>query len=79
MTIEVTQNHIDNGIRGSVTDCAFGLAWREANGSGENVWAGFTKLSLTALKQIDTPTVVKEFMSNYDNGRKVEPFSVEIN
>ena len=80
MKIQVTQQHIDRGFKGSCTQDPIALALADA---------GFTKprasptyLSVEGWRgerdNYPTPESVLEFMKQYDNDRLVWPFEFEL-
>lgn len=65
-TINVTQRHINTGVRGHVMTCAIGLAMQDAGAAG----VFFPVESL--------PEVAQQFMRDFDEGRAVRPFVFQM-
>ena len=75
MKIEVTQKHIDEGVRHSRCNCPIAKAVKEAvpahvEVSGESIWIEGD------FQLLDYPCM--QFVSDFDAGRKVSPFALEI-
>lgn len=85
MRIDVTQDHIDRGIRKTCNQCPVALATIETIGdttlriSHHEVYSGISGKNLAIL-----PENVSEWIRNFDRyspdtGYKPEPFSFEVN
>lgn len=84
ITVEVTQRNIEEGIRLSCAGCPVALAMNRATGlewsiSGWQMMA-FRKLEKDALQTyaLVTPPIARAFISAFDIGRPVEPFSFDL-
>jgi hypothetical protein len=75
MKITVTQQHIDQGLRGSCTGDPIALAMRDAGFSF--VWVAPDRIEGDALT-FHIPEDVVEFMKCFDNERFVSPFTFEL-
>jgi hypothetical protein len=79
MKIQVTQQHIDAGQKGSCTKDPVALALKEA--TGKEVWASPSYLVWwedEIRKNVATPFKVYEFMRAYDNNEPVKSFEFEL-
>ena len=79
MKITVTQEHIDNGDRGSCTHDPIALAMKDAG--LEKGWAGPSGISWKVGHKnyfAQTPRIVLDFMLAFDNKQPVEPFEFEV-
>ena len=79
MKITVTQQHIDNGDRGSCTHDPIALAMKDAG--LEKAWSGVFGLSWRQNHKdyfVQTPKSVVEFMVAFDNKQPVEPFEFSL-
>lgn len=80
MKITVTQQHIDEGQRGSTTRDP--IAFAMADAGLEHPHAGVTYLSWwhkgQSKLQVLIPDKVYDFMADFDNGRPVRPFTFEL-
>ena len=79
MKIAVTQQHIDNGDRGSCTHDPIALAMKDAG--LEKPWAGPNGLSWKVEHRnyfVQTPRSVLDFMLAFDNGQPVGSFEFEV-
>lgn len=84
-TVNVTQEHIDQGHQCDTAGCPVALAMIEAFGLGEEdlVCAGPYQLGIRrqgelAFRWLDTPFQVATFMETYDATEPVQPFSFEL-
>jgi hypothetical protein len=75
MLINVTQEHIDKGKRGSVIFCPVARAVREVFGDG--VVASGAGILIKGYHH-HVPHIVQEFMQNFDTTKPVKPFSFEL-
>lgn len=77
MTINVTQKHIDKGIKGAFT-CPVNLAVRDKLSIKDNsvkvCWTAIFVGTIRYPIHADVTTFIRKF----DNGDKVEPFSFEV-
>lgn len=79
MKIIVTQQHIDEGQRGSSTRDPVAFAMADAGLESPN--AGVTHLRWYKdghRHSVKVPEKVYDFMLNFDNGKMVEPFEFQI-
>ena len=79
MKITVTQEHIDNGDRGSCTHDPIALAMR--NAGLEAPWVGPAGISWKIEHRnyfMQTPRIVLDFMLAFDNKQPVEPFEFSL-
>jgi hypothetical protein len=80
MRIQVTQKHIDSGLRGSCSGDPVSLAMKDAG--LRYPWAGPTRIvwvdNLSAQNEAETPESVIQFMKSYDNELVSEPFEFEL-
>lgn len=81
MLIQVTEEHIKNGEKGSCSACPIALAIQEATGLDCTVGGPSLTLyfPLGMYKQIALPDECTLFIINYDSGIAEEPFSFELN
>ena len=81
MTINVTEEDIENGVPGSLTNCpvACGLN-RETGMKGWRAGPRYIYFSAGVIHRMNTPLDVLEFMRNVDNHRLdvIKPFSFEL-
>jgi hypothetical protein len=77
MTIEVTQEDIDNGKRRRCRHCPVALALRRFTRS---VWVADQSYlhNLDLQKEIGTPNRVSFFIEEFDAGKPVKPFTFKI-
>jgi hypothetical protein len=79
MTIQVTQQHIKKGLRGSCSGDPVSLAMKSA---GLNrPWASLDHLAWRVDFRdyfVRTPENVVKFIIDFDNNRPVAPFSFEL-
>ena len=79
--IHVTQEHIDNGIRDSCLQCPIALALLEALPI-HDVWVHKEEISIfdaTSNKVYGPNLQVRDFITRFDAGEEVEPFSFTLN
>ena len=74
MKIQITQQNIDNGVKGHASGCAIALALKQefAYEIGVTSWIQIGKDYYRA-----TPKVVRWF-GDFDKGRKVKPITIEL-
>lgn len=75
MTIEVTQEDIDRGRRGSCFECPVARAASRAVGAEVSTDRYLFYLPTAKIK---TPTEVAKFIHAFDGGEPVAPFSFEL-
>ena len=76
LTINVTQKHINDGVRCECKDCPVALALKDAGAT--DVIAGFGQMAFSFNgKEYQTPAphAVVDFIYHYDNGESVAPFT----
>ena len=81
MRIKVTQDHIDRGWRHSFAWCPIGKAMLEMAGVHDVSVGQNCILWLTADDgpcRADTPADVKQFICDFDNKEKVDPFEFDL-
>lgn len=94
MLIEVTQEHIDKGERSNALSCPVALAVREALDAKKENEVAVSFRWITHLKEYrgwrtlfqktqdwisyPSPKKVQEFITDFDNGEPVAPFSFEL-
>jgi hypothetical protein len=80
MKIQVTQQNIYMGLRGSCSGDPIALAMQDAKII--KPWVSPTLISWLDVhgfkKSMDTPESVVYFMERYDNGLSVQPFEFEL-
>ena len=79
MKIQVTQQHIDSGVRGSCTSDPIALALKEAG--FPKVWAGVRYLRIydgPEFADHSMPDEVYEFLRLYDNGLPTLPMCFDL-
>jgi hypothetical protein len=77
-TINVTQHDIDNGIADSNKSCPVALAIRRAFKKGKPyALVGWYTIGI-GTKRINTPSVVRNFIYDFDKKSEVEPFSFTL-
>jgi hypothetical protein len=80
MLIRVTQDHINAGIRRKSKKCPIALSVLEQTGADWCTvgiqYANYTKEKI--LYYFALPSAAKVFVSNFDDGLRVEPFEMEI-
>lgn len=66
----VTQEHIDNGVKGNAMRCAIGLALRPLRAKyAMMTWPG---------GHLSPPQVVLDFIEAFDAGKPVQPFTTQV-
>jgi hypothetical protein len=83
MLVEVTADDIAIGKRGMPWCCPIARAIKRARGASRVIIGIFKGLAYegdTAHRVVlfDIPEVARSFISDFDSGRPVEPFSFEI-
>ena len=88
MIIEVTEKHIEDGIRKNCEHCPVALAVREATGSRSALVSVYpydeehTEIELhipgDKIRRIRAPKIVDSFASSFDKGIEVHPFTFEL-
>jgi hypothetical protein len=78
MTINVTQDHIDNGKKGTANRCPIALAIKDAFGPAVRVYVSITAYQIGPVKDRPLPPEAITFIQKYDRGSTVKPFSFEI-
>ena len=80
MRIQVSQQHINAGLRGSCSGDPICLAMKDARII--KPWVSPTSISWLDIhgfkKSVETPEDVIQFMKSYDNELVSEPFSFEL-
>ena len=80
LTVNVTQDHIDKGVRKEAYHCPVSLALGEADPGSD--WCVSTLLVMREnghdVVSIFPPVTVSKFVSRFDNGDPVQPFTFEI-
>ena len=76
MKITVTQDDIDNGIRRSCRDCPIALALRRRFPSADIHVDGYG-IAIEDGRAF-VPLLARRFADDFDNGRPVCPFELEI-
>ena len=78
MKITVTQQHIDNGQKGSCTRDPIALALKDAG--VEDPWVSPVRITfgLNRKNGAPVPAEVLAFMRAFDNHEMVEPFEFEL-
>jgi hypothetical protein len=81
--INVTREHINNGVRGSGKMCALALSIQEQTDMKE-AWVGpFSGVwpslgAYTGGRGIPLPVEARKFICDFDDGKPVQPFSFEL-
>lgn len=82
MKVNVTAEHIKSGKPMSSDCCPVALAINEIIGHSPVVLVGHTNISIWPLGKAEryykTPEEVAHFISAFDKGEAVEPFSFEL-
>lgn len=81
VTVRVTQEHIDAGVRHDPVACMVTLAVLDALGIEQNYVNGVlsnTDFITISDKRIPTPAVVAERMESFDDELPVQPFEFEL-
>lgn len=76
VTIKVTKADIRDGVRGSVNLCPIALATKRKLGGYVNIASNFFE---SANFVIDLPARACNFISRFDKGSGVKPFSFKLN
>jgi hypothetical protein len=76
--IEVTQAHIDKGERTSAFSCPIALALKDHGVPKPAVTYTYFYKSDESEEQIYLPGKVCNFISAFDKGKPVEPFTFEL-
>ena len=79
--IAVTQDHIDNGVVGSASRCPVSLAVKDRSGCDRAVSNPSFIMGLKSGRTrftVETPSVVIDFIGEFDREHKVEPFTFEL-
>lgn len=83
-TINVTQQHIDKGCRIQASNCPIALAIDELLKEPLQAWVCQSNIGIGAegeerfRYQENTPESAKEFITRFDAGEPVEPFSFDL-
>lgn len=75
MIVNVTQKHIDEGIRCKCDSCPVALALEDD--TGVKWWVGCYSFR-RGLANLSMPVLVDLWIQNFDAGRPVVPFSFEF-
>jgi hypothetical protein len=83
MRIEVTQEDIDNGLRGNCRQCPIALVVARSTGAlyvsvNSGIQWSYFRGCVSPEHWRRIPLEVFRFMSDFDRGRPVEPFSFEL-
>ncbi len=83
MIIRVTQDDIDNGVRGTSAYCPIARAIkREVTADAHWIIAGYTGLWFGLYERggyrATTPPIASAFMSKFDKHEAVEPIEFEV-
>lgn len=78
MNISITQFDIDLGTRGSASSCPIALAFERMTGYPCIVRRGCIVFNSGGARVYILPDAANEFVSRYDTGDPVEPFSFTI-
>ena len=80
MKIQVTQQHINLGLRGSCTGDPISLSMKDAG--LRSPWVSPTRIvwndRFDHPFEVETPEDVVQFMKSFDNDLYVEPFEFEL-
>ena len=90
-TISVTQEDIDKGIHASPTICPVALALKRCNINNlyvgaytifiyyaNPIYVGEHTIYVDYANPIDTPQNVQNFITSFDGGKSVQPFTFEL-
>lgn len=78
MEIRVNQSDIDSGTKGNIFDCAVAKALCRYNPAhAEFIFVGVNCIWIGNNKY-KTPDPVIKAISDFDNGKKLEPFAFEL-
>lgn len=75
MKIKVTRKHIRKGKRGLSFRCPVALALKEKT---KVEWMVGLRYANSRVKLFDLPPVAVDFIRDFDDGKRVEPFSFEL-
>lgn len=80
LTIRVTEKHIKDGVKGNCAACPVALAIQDTCELAKSVSAGNLLIFAESSKaphyyQAFAPAEVEWFMTDFDRGRPVEPFT----
>ena len=79
MIIQVTQQHIDSGLKGSCTSDPIALALKDAGFPEPWVSAYYIQTDKgDKSTRVETPDSVDYFQRLFDNGSPVHPFEFEL-
>lgn len=80
MTIEVTEQHIKKGNAGSCGSCPIALALKDAGFKHPVVdHSSFCYIMVGGgIKKLSLPYNAIDFIVRFDSGKKVHPFSFEL-
>jgi hypothetical protein len=79
MKITVTQQHIDQGQKGSPTRDPIAFAMADAGLESPNAGVTHLRWYKDGRRQyVEVPREVYDFMLNFDTGRAVKPFEFQI-
>jgi hypothetical protein len=73
--VQVTQKHIDSGLRGSCSGDPICLAMKDAG--LKNIWVSPSQLRYNG-RTTEIPEEVLQFMKNFDNEDFVDPFEFDL-
>ena len=78
MKIQVTQQHIDAGLKGSCTKDPIALALKDAG--VEDPWVSPVRITFGMNRKngVPTPPEVLAFIRAFDNYEPVQPFEFEL-
>lgn len=77
MRINVTQEHIDRGVRGDCAACPIALATTEVIHERVGV-VGLHIIDNDGIPIKETTVKMRQFMDNFDDGKPVQPFSFNL-
>lgn len=75
MKVHVTPKHINQGSKFNCESCPVALALREATKKWVRVYGSQLNVGHIIYK---TPDIVISFLTDFDSGRDVKPFSFEL-
>ena len=82
MKVKVTEEHIDEGVKGCPRNCPVALAFWDAGAVDVRIGAGRAdwRMSNDDLRAVSAklPERVQEFVGQFDHGEEVEPLEFEI-
>jgi len=73
MIISVTEEHIKKGVKASYRTCPIALALEDAGFDSPKV--SVASYWYQDAKRLNLPLKVQKFIKDFDNGKKVRPFS----